>query len=99
MRSPIDGGRRTWNIAHSSLQSASRRVPLYYRVLFANAAVVVLGAEAHHESAPDRAAKGLARSLQVGVRLAAGFEVDLFDVLVTEHDLVLRRRDAGDGRQ
>jgi len=44
MRSPIDGGRRTWNIAHSSLQSASRRVPLYYRVLSANAAVVMLGA-------------------------------------------------------
>ena len=32
-----------------------------------------------HESAPDRAAKGLARSLQTGVRLAPGFEVDLFE--------------------
>ena len=41
--------------------------------------IVVLGGEAHHESAPDRAAKGLARSLQLGVRLAQGFEMDLFE--------------------
>ena len=43
MRSPVEGGRRTWGLAHSAAQHASRRVPLYYRVLFANAAVVVLG--------------------------------------------------------
>jgi len=41
--------------------------------------IAVLGGEAHYESAPDRAAEGLARSLQVGVRLAPGFEIDLFE--------------------
>jgi catechol-2,3-dioxygenase len=41
--------------------------------------VVTLGGELHHESAPDRVQKGLARSLQVGVRLAPGLEVDLFE--------------------
>jgi len=46
MRSPIEGGLRTWGRAQSAAQNASRHVPLYYRVLFANAAVVVLGAVA-----------------------------------------------------
>lgn len=41
--------------------------------------VAVLGGEVHHESAPDRVKKGLARSLQVGVRLCSGLEIDLFE--------------------
>ena len=41
--------------------------------------VAVLGGEIHHESAPDRVKKGLARSLQVGVRLCSGLELDLFE--------------------
>ncbi len=41
--------------------------------------VAVLGGEIHHESAPDRVKKGLARSLQVGVRLCSGLEIDLFE--------------------
>ena len=41
--------------------------------------IAVLGGEAHYELAPARAAEGLARSLQVGVRLAPGFEIDLFE--------------------
>jgi catechol-2,3-dioxygenase len=41
--------------------------------------VVVLGGEIHHESAPDRVQKGLSRSLQVGVRMAPGLELDLFE--------------------
>ena len=52
-------------------------MPVKDRYRAARFNIVVLGAEAHHKSAPDRAAQGLARSLQVGVRLAAGFEVDL----------------------
>jgi len=44
LRVPLSGGRRAWGSAHTAAQGASRRVPLYYRVLFANAAVVVLGA-------------------------------------------------------
>lgn len=54
-------------------------MPVKDRYRAARFYIVVLSAEAHHESAPDRTAKGLARSLQVGVRLAAGFEVDLFE--------------------
>jgi len=41
--------------------------------------VAVLGGELHHESAPDRVKKGLARSLQVGVRICPGLELDLFE--------------------
>ena len=54
-------------------------MPVKDRYRAARFYIVVLGAEAHHESAPDRAAKGLARSLQTGVRLAPGFEIDLFE--------------------
>ncbi len=54
-------------------------MPVKERYRAARFYIVVLGAEAHHESAPDRAAKGLARSLQIGVRLAPGFEIDLFE--------------------
>ena len=41
-------------------------VPVKDRYRAARFFIVVLGGEAHHESAPDRAAKGLARSLQLG---------------------------------
>lgn len=41
--------------------------------------VAVLGGEVHHESAPDRVKQGLARALQVGVRLCSGLEIDLFE--------------------
>ena len=63
--------------AHPRAQSSDDAGKDRYRA--ARFYIVALGAEAHHESAPDRAAKGLARSLQVGVRLAAGFEIDLFE--------------------
>ncbi len=39
----------------------------------------VFNCEVDHESAPDRVAKGLARSLQVGVKLCNGIELDLFE--------------------
>ena len=54
-------------------------IPVKDRYRAARFYIVALGAEAHHESAPDRVAKGLSRSLQVGVRMAAGFEIDLFE--------------------
>jgi two-component system, NarL family, sensor histidine kinase UhpB len=40
----INSGRRFWHRAGTSVRTRSRRVPLYYRVLSANAAVVVFGA-------------------------------------------------------
>ena len=54
-------------------------MPVKDRYRAARFYVVALGGELHHESAPDRVEKGLSRSLQVGVRLAAGLEVDLFE--------------------
>ena len=54
-------------------------IPVKDRYRAARFYVAVLGGEVHHESAPDRVKKGLARSLQVGVRLCAGLEVDLFE--------------------
>lgn len=54
-------------------------IPVRDRYKAARFYVAVLGGEVHHESAPDRVAKGLARSLQVGVRLCSGFELDLFE--------------------
>ena len=54
-------------------------MPVKDRYRAARFYVVALGGELHHESAPDRVQKGLARSLQVGVRLAPGLEVDLFE--------------------
>jgi catechol-2,3-dioxygenase len=54
-------------------------IPVRDRYRAARFYIVALGAEAHHESAPDRVAKGLARSLQFGIRMAADFEIDLFE--------------------
>lgn len=54
-------------------------IPVRDRYRAARFYIVALGAEAHHESAPDRVAKGLSRSLQFGIRVAAGFEIDLFE--------------------
>jgi catechol 2,3-dioxygenase-like lactoylglutathione lyase family enzyme len=54
-------------------------IPVKERYRAARFYIVALGAEAHHESAPDRVAKGLSRSLQFGIRMAAGFEIDLFE--------------------
>ena len=54
-------------------------MPVKDRYTAARFYVVALGGELHHESAPDRVQKGLSRSLQVGVRLAPGVEVDLFE--------------------
>lgn len=54
-------------------------IPVRDRYKAARFYIAVLGGEAHHESAPDRVKKGLARSLQVGVRLCEGLEIDLFE--------------------
>jgi catechol 2,3-dioxygenase-like lactoylglutathione lyase family enzyme len=54
-------------------------IPVKDRYKAARFYVAVLGAEVHHESAPDRVKKGLARALQVGVRLCSGLEIDLFE--------------------
>jgi len=54
-------------------------IPVRDRYKAARFYVVVLGGEAHHESDPDRVKKGLARALQVGVRLCSGLEIDLFE--------------------
>lgn len=54
-------------------------LPVKDRYRAARFYIVALGAEAHHESAPDRVAKGLSRSLQFGIRMAAHFEIDLFE--------------------
>ncbi len=54
-------------------------IPVRDRYRAASFYVAVLGGEMHHESAPDRVKKGLARSLQVGLRLCAGLEIDLFE--------------------
>ena len=53
-------------------------VPVKDRYRAARFYVAVLGAEAHHESAPDNVKAGRSRSLQVGVRVCPGLEVDLF---------------------
>jgi catechol-2,3-dioxygenase len=54
-------------------------MPVKDRYRAARFYVVALGGEIHHESAPDRVQKGLSRSLQVGVRMALGLELDLFE--------------------
>jgi two-component system sensor histidine kinase UhpB len=41
---PVNPDRRFWRHIRPGLRASARRVPLYYRVLFANAAVVGLGA-------------------------------------------------------
>jgi catechol-2,3-dioxygenase len=54
-------------------------IPVRDRYKAARFYVTVLGGEIHHESDPDRVKKGLARALQVGVRLCSGLEIDLFE--------------------
>lgn len=54
-------------------------VPVRDRYRAARFYIAVLGAEAHHESDPDRVKKGLARALQVGVRVSPTLEFDLFE--------------------
>lgn len=54
-------------------------IPVRDRYRAARFYVAVLGGEMHHESAPDRVKQGLARALQVGVRLCSGLELDLFE--------------------
>ena len=54
-------------------------MPVKDRYRAARFYVVALGGEIDHESAPDRVQKGLSRSLQVGVRMALGLELDLFE--------------------
>lgn len=54
-------------------------IPVRDRYKAARFYIAVLGGEMHHESAPDRVKKGLARALQVGVRLCSGLEIDLFE--------------------
>lgn len=53
--------------------------PVRDRMRAARFYVAVLGGEVHHASAADRVKQGLARSLQVGVRLCPGVELDLFE--------------------
>lgn len=54
-------------------------LPVRDRLRAARFYVAVLGAEVHHASADDRVKQGLARSLQVGVRLCPNLELDLFE--------------------
>jgi catechol-2,3-dioxygenase len=54
-------------------------IPVKDRYKAARFYVVALGAEVHHESAPDNVKAGRSRSLQVGVRVCPGLEVDLFE--------------------
>ena len=54
-------------------------IPVRDRYKAARFYVAVMGGEMHHESSPDRVKKGLARALQVGVRLCSGLEIDLFE--------------------
>jgi catechol-2,3-dioxygenase len=54
-------------------------LPVRDRYRAARFYIAVLGAEAHHESDPDRVKKGLARALQVGVRVSPRLEFDLFE--------------------
>ncbi len=54
-------------------------LPVRDRYAAARFYTAVFNCELDHESAPDRVAKGLARSLQVGVSLCPGIELDLFE--------------------
>jgi catechol 2,3-dioxygenase-like lactoylglutathione lyase family enzyme len=54
-------------------------LPVRDRYKAARFYVAVLGGEMHHASDPDRVKQGKARSLQVGVRLCSGLELDLFE--------------------
>ena len=54
-------------------------LPVRDRYAAARFYCAVFNCEIDHESAPDRVAKGLARGLQVGVKLCEGVELDLFE--------------------
>ena len=54
-------------------------LPVRDRYVAARFYTTVFNCEMDHESAPDRVAKGLARSLQVGVNLCPGIQLDLFE--------------------
>jgi extradiol dioxygenase family protein len=53
-------------------------IPVKERYRAARFYIVALGAEAHHESSPDRVAQGLSRSLQFGIRMTENFD-NLFE--------------------
>jgi catechol-2,3-dioxygenase len=67
-----DAGLRIQALNHTT-------IPVRDRYKAARFYVAVMGGELHHESSPDRVKKGLARALQVGVRLCSGLEIDLFE--------------------
>ena len=54
-------------------------LPVRDRYAAARFYTAVFNCEVDHESAPDRVKKGLARSLQVGVDLCPGVQLDLFE--------------------
>jgi predicted enzyme related to lactoylglutathione lyase len=54
-------------------------LPVRDRYAAARFYTAVFNCEIDHESAPDRVQKGLARSLQVGVTLCDGVQLDLFE--------------------
>jgi len=54
-------------------------LPVRDRYAAARFYTAVFNCEVDHESSPDRVQKGLARSLQVGVTLCDGIELDLFE--------------------
>jgi predicted enzyme related to lactoylglutathione lyase len=54
-------------------------LPVRDRYAAARFYTAVFNCEIDHESAPDRVQKGLARSLQVGVTLCEGVQLDLFE--------------------
>ncbi len=54
-------------------------LPVRDRYAAARFYTAVFNCEVDHESSPDRVKKGLARSLQVGVTLCDGIELDLFE--------------------
>ncbi len=54
-------------------------LPVRDRYAAARFYCAVFNCEVDHESSPDRVAKGLARALQVGVKLCNGIELDLFE--------------------
>lgn len=66
------GGLRVRGLNHFTLPVRDRFVAgRFYTAIF--------DAEVHHESDPDRVKMGKANSLQLGVRLCDGLEIDLFE--------------------
>jgi catechol-2,3-dioxygenase len=69
---PAAGGVRIRGLNHFTMPVRDRYVAArFYSTIF--------NCELDHESAPDRVEKGFARSLQVGVKLCDGVELDLFE--------------------